>query len=174
MGSRGGFAFNVSGSAVGTAKPVSRGGQRAGHRAGVSHQSFDDRRGGTAPAKTSGADFEPSWHLDLGGLLNGGEKRSPAAQSSGNESGSAGAGAGLGQGAGMQDGVARVAHCMVVATTSAQPVRRCGTQQLHTDSPPGEMLLARAATGHRDRSSSSGGRWRAWSRQRRSRLRLRR
>ncbi len=94
MGSRGGFAFNVSGSAVGTAKPVSRGGQRAGHRAGVSHQSFDDRRGGTAPAKTSGADFEPSWHLDLGGLLNGGEKRSPAAQSSGNESGSAGAGAG--------------------------------------------------------------------------------
>eukprot|EP01043_Picozoa_sp_COSAG02_P102310 COSAG02_NODE_38333_length_430_cov_0.936556_1_plen_67_part_01 len=53
-------------------------------------------------------------------------------------------------GAGMEDGVARIAHCMAEAPTSAQPVRRCGTQQLHTDSPPGEMLLVRAATGHRD------------------------
>ena len=81
MANRSGFAFNISGSAVGTAKPASRGGQRAR----VSRQSFDDRRGGTAPAKSSGAEFEPSWHLDLGGLWNeslNGEK--PA----GNESGS--------------------------------------------------------------------------------------
>ena len=84
MANRSGFAFNISGSAVGTAKPASRGGQRAR----VSRQSFDDRRGGTAPAKSSGAEFEPSWHLDLGGLWNeslNGEK--PAGTESGSGAG---------------------------------------------------------------------------------------
>ena len=95
MASRSSFAFNISGERVGTTKPPSRGGQRATQVA--SRQSFDDRRGGTAPASSasSASDFEPSWHLDLGGLLNGGEKRSPT-QPDGAGAGGGGAGAGGG------------------------------------------------------------------------------